>query len=40
LYRALKHVENGFYARKAGLLMYDFIEDGEFMNVIYKPVQT
>jgi hypothetical protein len=27
-------------AHKAGLLMYDFIEDGEFMNVIYKPVQT
>jgi hypothetical protein len=27
-------------ARKAGLLMYDFIEDGEFMNVIYKPMQT
>ena len=27
-------------ARKAGLLICDFIEDGEFMNVIYKPVQT
>ena len=27
-------------ASKAGLLMSDFIEDGVFMNVIYKPVQT
>jgi hypothetical protein len=27
-------------ARKAGLLMCDFIEDGEFMNVIYKAVST
>jgi len=29
----------GILAQKAGLVTCDFIEDGEFMDVIYKPVQ-